>query len=220
MTDENKNDSADAFDRHAKEYDAWFDSPEGRVLFHAELEAIRLLVKDLSKPFLEIGAGTGRFASELGIGFGIDPSVAALEIADRRGIQTIKARGEKLPFPEDTFGCVFILCTLCFVEYPPAVLSEAKRVLKTGGALIVGILNRESQWGRLYMQKKTEGHPIYKYARFFSAAEVAGLIEKAGMKIEAWSSALFQTPSQTPSPETARTGLFEDAGFICASARK
>ena len=50
-----------------EDYDGWFDTPEGRVLFRMEVEAVRLLMKDIKRPFLEIGVGTGRFAKELGI---------------------------------------------------------------------------------------------------------------------------------------------------------
>ncbi len=35
--------SASAFDLYADEYDGWFDTPEGRVLFKMEVEAVRLL---------------------------------------------------------------------------------------------------------------------------------------------------------------------------------
>lgn len=37
----------EVFDREAARYDAWFDSPEGRVLFGAEMEAVGLLLAGL-----------------------------------------------------------------------------------------------------------------------------------------------------------------------------
>jgi SAM-dependent methyltransferase len=46
---------AEVFDREAVRYDAWFDSPEGRALFQSEVEAVRLLLKDLPGPVLEVG---------------------------------------------------------------------------------------------------------------------------------------------------------------------
>ena len=55
------------FDREAARYDAWFDSPEGRVLFSAEVAAVRRLVNGLPGPVLEVGVGTGRFAQALGV---------------------------------------------------------------------------------------------------------------------------------------------------------
>jgi ubiquinone/menaquinone biosynthesis C-methylase UbiE len=211
---------AEVFDQYAEDYDRWFDTPEGKVLFEMEVEAVRLLMKGIEKPFLEIGVGTGRFAKELEIDFGIDPSSRVLEIAERRGINVKEASGENLPFNDESFGGVFVLFTLCFVENPERVLSEAKRVLKKDGGLIAGIINRESQWGKLYMKKKGEGHPIYKHARFYSTDEVVKMVEKTGMAVEAYSSTLCQPPSEMPYKETAHHQLVEGAGFVCTLARK
>ncbi|MBI5408321.1 MAG: class I SAM-dependent methyltransferase [Nitrospirae bacterium] len=211
----------DVFDLYAKQYDKWFETIEGKALFKTEVEAVRLIIKDLRKPFLEVGAGTGRFAKELGIEFGIDPSSEALEIAKQRGIKVRKAKGEDLPFKDETFGAVFILFTLCFVDNPLMVLAEAKRALKKDGGLIVGIINRESRpWGQLYIRKKAESHPIYRHASFFGINEVAEMIGKTGMAIEKYSSALCPLPSEKPYKEGVRNGLIEGSGFVCILARK
>ena len=208
------------FNHYAEDYDRWFDTPEGKVLFNMEVQAIRLLMRDIERPFLEIGIGTGRFADELAIEFGIDPSSNVLEIAKMRGITTKKAKGENLPFTDGSFGAVFILFTLCFTENPEKVLSEAKRVLKTGGGLIVGIINRESPWGQLYLKKKVGGHPIYRHATFYSVYEIIKFIEKEEMTVEAYSSTLCQPPSETPYEESVHNELIENAGFVCILARK
>jgi SAM-dependent methyltransferase len=210
--------AVEVFDLHAEDYDNWFDTPEGKVLFEMEVDAVRLLMKTLEKPFLEVGVGTGRFAKELGIEFGIDPSGRALEIAERRGIKVKEAKGESLPFKDGSFGAVFLLITLCFVGDPEKVLSEAKRVLKNGGGLIVGIINRESVWGELYMKKKSEGHPIYKHARFYSIDEMIEMVKKAGMVIAGYSSTLCQ-PLVEMSYEV-HGKLIKDAGFVCILANK
>lgn len=209
-----------AFDEFAEQYDKWFDSPEGKALFDTEVNAIKLLMKDLHRPFLEIGVGTGRFAEKLGIGFGVDPSPAALNFALKRGIKTREARGEELPYSDNSFGAVFLLFTLCFVKDASKVLSEAKRVLKEDGRLIIGIINRDSALGRLYMKKKAEGHPIYKHAHFYRVNELAKLLIKAGMTAEAYSSALCQTLSVKPFKEDAHSCIIEDAGFVCIRAGK
>ena len=211
---------ATIFNHYSEDYDRWFDTPEGKVLFRMEVEAVRLLTRNIEKPSLEIGVGTGRFAKELGIDAGIDPSLKSLKIAKKCGIKVEKAKGEKLPFKDKSFGTVFILFTLCFVENPEMVLFEAKRVLKIGGRLIVGIINRESPWGQLYLKKKAEGHPIYRYATFYSVYDIVKMIEKAGMAVEAYSSTLCQPPSEAPYKEIAQDEFLKDAGFVCILARK
>ncbi|MCL4456448.1 MAG: class I SAM-dependent methyltransferase [Nitrospirae bacterium] len=210
-------DAVEVFDLYAEEYDRWFDSAEGKVLFKMEVEAVRLLMKGLEKPFLEVGVGTGRFAKELGIDYGIDPSQRALEIAERRGIKVKKAKGESLPFKDGSFGAVFLLFTICFVDDPEKVLSEAQRVLKKDGGLIVGIINRESSWGELYMKKKAEGHPIYKHAKFYSIDEIIEMVERAGMAIDGYSSTLCQPPLEMP--YEVHSKLIKDAGFVCILAK-
>ena len=84
--------------------------------------------------------GSGRFAQALGIETGIDPSIKLLEMARRRGIAGFLARGEEDCFAEETFGAVFLIVTLCFLDSPMAVLREAHRVLKTGGRIVLGLV--------------------------------------------------------------------------------
>lgn len=62
---------SEPFERYADRYDDWFEAhPDA---YQSEVEALRRL---LPQPGfgLEIGVGTGRFASPLGIQVGIDPA--------------------------------------------------------------------------------------------------------------------------------------------------
>lgn len=211
--------TADAFDQYAKDYDDWFEGPAGRVLFPVEIKALKLVMKnDLKPPFLEVGIGTGIFASVLGIPFGIDPASNMLRIARMRGIGGALARGEELPFRDNTIGTVFVLFTFCFVENPLKVLKEAKRVLSPGGRVVIGILNKKSRWGEFYSKKKKAGHPIYSKARFFSYSDILELLDEVNLKIIKSSSTLLQPPSENPYNENPEARLLPDAGFICLSA--
>ncbi len=77
---------AQAFDRIAASYDQWYETTEGRAIFVAELECLRLICESFHGQWLEVGVGTGRFASNLGIARGIDPSMPMLKMAAKRGI--------------------------------------------------------------------------------------------------------------------------------------
>lgn len=200
------------FDDLALEYDAWFDK-EGSLIFFIEVRAFRELFPSLPKPWLEIGVGSGRFAQALGIETGVDPSSKLLHMARERGINAFLGRGEQELFDEESFGTVFLIVTLCFLDSPLNVLKEANRILMPGGKLVLGLVLKESPWGQFYQAKKAEGHRFYRYATFYSCGEVVRLIAQAGFATERIISTLFQKPREVHRTEDPREGYSPDAGF-------
>ena len=207
------------FDSLASDYDGWFEE-DGKLVFAIEVQAFRKILPSLPKPWLEVGVGSGRFAQALKIETGIDPSIKLLDIAKNRGIDAFLGRGEETPFADGSFGAVFLIVTLCFVDSPLEVLKEANRLLKRGGKIALGIVLRESPWGRFYQAKKDEGHRFYKYATFYSHDEVTGFLEQAGFSIERVISTLLQEPGQVKHMESPREGFISDAGFTVILAGK
>jgi len=207
------------FDNLALEYDAWFDR-EGRLIFLIEARAFRELLPSLPKPWLEIGVGSGRFAQALGIETGVDPSFKLLQMARRRGIIAFLGRGEQELFDEESFGTVFLIVTLCFLDSPLDVLMEANRILAPSGKLVLGLVLKESPWGKLYQQKKDEGHHFYRYATFYIYDEVVRLLVQAGFVTEKIVSTLFQGPGKVRHMEEPKEAYFPNAGFTIISASK
>ena len=95
---------------------------------------------------LEIGVGTGlnlplyrgrRAVASLAA---IDPDGASLRRAQARRngnphiITLYQSRAEALPFADESFDAVVGTLTFCTIGDPALALSEARRVLKTGGA--------------------------------------------------------------------------------------
>jgi SAM-dependent methyltransferase len=200
------------FDDLAMEYDAWFDG-EGSLVFSIEVQAFRELLPSLPKPWLEIGVGSGRFAQALGIETGVDPSVKLIQIAKHRGINALLGRGEQQLFSPESFGTVFLIVTLCFLDSPLDVLKEANRILMPGGKIVLGLVLRESPWGELYQRKKVKGHRFYRYATFFSCDEAVRLLVKAGFATEKIVSTLFQKPDKVHGMEQPKEGYHPNAGF-------
>lgn len=207
------------FDSLAMAYDAWFEE-EGKLIFAIEVKALKEVLTLLPKPWLEVGVGSGRFAQALGIETGIDPSVKLLEMAKRRGITVSRARGEEQFFNKEGFGTVFLVVTLCFADSPIAVLREAHRILKLGGKIVLGLVLRESPWGKSYQIKKLEGHRFYKLATFYSYQEVERLLMDSGFNIEKVVSTLFQKPGEVKEMEPPQKGFSIDAGFTVIVAGK
>ncbi len=213
------NNRSSPFDILASEYDAWFEQ-EGKLIFDIEVRAFQKILPLLPKPWLEIGVGSGRFAQALGIETGIDPSAKLLKIAKSRGINGFLAKGEDKFFDVETFGTVFLIVTLCFVDSPLAVLKQAHRILKAGGKIVLGLVLRESPWGQFYFAKKKEGHRFYKHATFYSYQEVEELLEHSGFTIEKVLSTLFQRPSEIAKMESPEKRFSPDAGFTIVVAGK
>ncbi|MBN1913678.1 MAG: class I SAM-dependent methyltransferase, partial [Candidatus Omnitrophica bacterium] len=165
---------------------------------------------------LEVGVGTGRFAQNLGISTGIDPSEKMLEIARARGVDAKVGFGENIPFPDGTFDYVAIIITLCFVKDPAKVLAQARRVLKSAGRIIVAIVDKESFLGRYYQRKKSV---FYKQARFLSVKEAIGLLKGAGFSRFVFYQTISVLPKKMASVEKPKKG-FGKGGFIVIGARK
>jgi len=200
------------FNELADQYDAWFDE-QGKIIFDIEVCALKSILTDLPKPWLEIGVGSGRFAQALGIRHGVDPSIRLLEKARRRGINALLGSGEKSLFDEGTFGTVFLIVTLCFLDSPIEVLKEANRILIPDGKIVLGLVLSESPWGKLYQQKKEEGHDFYRYATFYQCNEVVKLLVQAGFMTEKIVSTLFQKPGEVHLMENPKEGYSPNAGF-------
>jgi len=203
------------FDSLAERYDGWFDSPDGKIIFEAEVECLRLVMEEPAGRWLEVGVGTGRFAAALGIREGIDPSSEMLKRARERGIRTRVGYGEKLPYSDATFDGVILVVTICFLDEPTSALKECARVLKNRGALVVGLVPAESPWGEGYARKGAEGHPFYSKAKFYTAEKVISMAAEAGFIFQAAASTLFESPEEElRSVGLPRKGIIPGAGFL------
>ncbi len=203
------------FERLAGRYDAWFDSPTGRRLFRVETRCLRGLLAGAPRPWLEAGVGTGRFAEALGVDEGVDPSRAVLRYAVRRGIKTRRGRAEDLPYADGRFGLVLLVVTICFLDHPGRALAECRRVLTRKGKLVVGLVPRDSLWGKSYACQGARGHPFYAAARFYTAKEVVALAGQAGFALDRAASCLFEQPGHpAPGNPRPRAGIVKNAGFV------
>ena len=208
-----------AFDSLAWAYDSWFEE-EGRLIFASEVEALRQALPLLPRPWIEVGVGSGRFAQALGIDIGLDPSSGLLKIARNRGARVLLGRGEEAPFKDGSFGAIFFIATLCFIDSPNRILTEAARLLKSQGKVVLGLVLKESPWGQLYQREKETGHRFYRHATFYRYAEVEMLLMQTGFSIEKVASTLFQNPGKVNHIELPRQGFSADAGFAVILAGK
>lgn len=174
----------DVFQNKAQSYDRWFT--ENELLFQSEKDAVKKMMAEeeaLSKPVIEIGAGTGIFASALGIAEGVEPSEDMGRIAEERGVRIIKSVAESMPMADESYGAALMITVDCFLADVKRAFAEVNRILVPGGWFTIAFLDRETPLGQVYQANK-ESDDLYRYATFHSAQEIREYLFAAGFEVE------------------------------------
>ncbi|MFD3005685.1 class I SAM-dependent methyltransferase [Thermus tengchongensis] len=197
----------DPFATLAEGYESWYETPLGAFVVAEEEKALETLLPP-GEDLLEVGAGTGYWLKRLPYArkVGLEPSSAMLQVGRRKVPEAtwVEGQGEALPFPEKSFDVVLLFTVLEFVEDVGKTLSEARRVLKPGGSLLVGILEALSPWAALYRRLGEKGVLPWAQARFLTREDLQDLLGPP----EAEREAVFLAPeAEPPFPDADQAGL-------------
>jgi len=188
-----------SYDRMAR----WYDLFAGSEKKFTQIGLQKLNVQP-GEHVLEIGFGTGQALIELAQAgaesvSGVDLSEGMLQVAQERvrdadlgkRIDLRLGDATQLPFNDGTFDAVFSSFTLELFDTPeiPVVLSECRRVLRTGGRLgVVSLAKRETlacrvyEWGHAKMPAMLDCRPIFVR----QAVEQAGFMIKEAVEVKMW----------------------------------
>jgi ubiquinone/menaquinone biosynthesis C-methylase UbiE len=205
--------SISVFDNNALEYDNWFDKHSN--IYQSEILALKEAIP-MNKKGLEIGSGTGRFSLPFNINIGVEPSFNMSKLAEQNGMTIINAVAENLPFHNHSFDFALMVTTVCFLSDIPKAFSEVHRILKPKGAIILAIIDKNSELGKKYEAEKLE-NKFYKDAHFHSTKEITELLGQSDF----YSFSYWQTLTKfgTSEIEQPKHG-FGEGSFVVIKAIK
>jgi SAM-dependent methyltransferase len=124
------------YSRQAERYD------ETRSASPSVLRPLRVALTGApGRRLADIGGGTGNYALALEQeGWDVvvvDRSAEMLAHAAKKGLRTVKADAQRLPFEGESFDAATMIAMLHHVEDRDAALAEARRILRPGGRLVL-----------------------------------------------------------------------------------
>jgi len=195
-------------------YESWFEKHP--AVFQSEVSLLRSMIP--AGVGFEVGIGTGIFARELGIRMGNDPSEAMLRVAQNRNLITYQCKGNHLPFHDGYFDFVLMVTTICFLDDVAGTLKECFRVIRHGGSILVGFVDKESIIGKAYLAAR-EKSLFYKDAVFYSVSEVRSFLQKEGFTVKEVRQTLFGELNGITEVQKHRDGSGK-GGFVVIKARR
>lgn len=129
-------------------------------------------VKEFSGKVLDVGCGLGEFLELYPNSAGIDINRHCVEYCRRKGLKCSVGSIYKIPHPNASFDGVLMANILEHLDKPDEAIAEIRRVLRSGGKLIIVLPTLKS-----YQRDTT-------HIRFWCAKDLRRLLEKHGFRVE------------------------------------
>jgi ubiquinone/menaquinone biosynthesis C-methylase UbiE len=109
-----------------------------------------------------------------------------------------------------------MVTTVCFLDDIDRAFQEAFRVLKPGGAFIIGFVDRNSVIGQVYEQRKNDSL-FYKDATFYSVDDLIAHLKQAGFSMFSFCQTLFSSIDKMHQPDPIKKG-YGEGSFVVIKA--
>lgn len=221
------------FDKEAKMYDEWYKTKLGNFIDEVETKCVFDLFKvQKDMKVLDVGCGTGNFSIKLAkMGcevIGIDISDDMLKVAEDKAkkeglnIKFYNMDVYNMEFEYNYFDGIISVTAFEFLKDPEKAIEEMFRVLKPNGYLLIGTINKDSEWGEMYLSKEFQENTVFKYADFKTVEDMKSYKKDHLVDIK---ECLFIPPnieeeniSMDKEIELAQKG--KRGGFICVLWKK
>jgi ubiquinone/menaquinone biosynthesis C-methylase UbiE len=180
-------------DETAASYDAWYQTPVGRLTDAIEKDAVFSLINEAPGLALDLSCGTGNYAFELARRgwrvIGVDRSSAMLRYASgkrdhrSRVPAFVAADAARLPLRDGSVSLVTLILGLEFMTEPAQALNEVHRVLHPGGAAIVAVLPANGLWNLWRRLERRFVPSVWRDARFLRAQDLTRALRASGFRI-------------------------------------
>ncbi len=137
---------------------------------------------------LDVGCGAGHFLDEMrgARGWqvrGVEPSAGAAQAAQDRGLDVYPGDLAAAGFPDGAFDAVTLWDVVEHLHDPQAVLSEVRRILRPGGALVLRTPSVDSLDARVF-GSYWAGLDSPRHIAVFSCRTLARLLAAAGFRLD------------------------------------
>jgi SAM-dependent methyltransferase len=205
------------FNENVEEYEAWYEEyPE---VYKSEVLAIQEQILKLPENIrgIEVGLGTGRFSEPLGIKEGVEAAENMAAIARERGIEVTNGIAENLPIRDLYFDFVLFV-TICHLNNLKQAFEHAHRILKPGGSIIIGLIDKNQEIAKSY-EKKRDRSTFFKYATYYSVDYVTDLLKEIGFKNFEYNQTLFDKLEDIKDVQFPKKG-YGEGSFVVVKATK
>ncbi len=142
----------------------------------------RVLGFGFATPYLDNIDGTERRLAFMPAGQGV------IDWPSGNGSATALVEEDSLPLPDSSIDLALLVHALEMSPRPHELMAETRRVLTSGGRLIIVTTNRQGPWARSDISPFGFGRP-------YSRSQIRSLFAEAGFEAEAWETALHMWPS-------------------------